>query len=440
MKKYLYLLLFLTLMLHAKIFTKIEFTGDIDALTGDFDRSTLLKICHIEYPAVYKLWKSNPTFEEKEIEGFVENLLKYSKSMGYYYVEVDSTVDVDTIYLNIKKNRAIKINHVEMDEEFKKFALFKEGKRFRTTDFTGTKNAIVRHLEETGFPTHKMNAKAFVDLDLYQVNINMSIDKGIKRYFSTTEMNNTTDVDDKLILDELLYEEDELYNVFKLEESYDNIYRFGAFEQIKMEADFNNTDGKTPIKITLKEGKNKEFASNLGYDTEDGARGGIAYIDHNFFGNLRKFELGVKISERGEEISTNLYDPYINVPLLGKITFRNELTYGKWDYNAFVEEGLTEQVTFGKSFGKAFRKSSIGIDHFAGFKIEKFNVTSNSSIVEDDSYLIHSLFYNFIIDGRDSKMDAKNGYYGSFYVEKAMKELGSQTEYLKLLAEARYIK
>jgi outer membrane translocation and assembly module TamA len=32
--------------------------------------------------------------------------------------------------------------------------------------------------------------------------------------------------------------------------------------------------------ITLEEGKTKEFASNIGYDTEEGARGGVEYIDH----------------------------------------------------------------------------------------------------------------------------------------------------------------
>ena len=37
-------------------------------------------------------------------------------------------------------------------------------------------------------------------------------------------------------------------------------------------------------------------------------------------------------------------------------------------------------------------------------------------------------------------MDAKNGYYTSLYLEKSMKQLGSNIDYLKVLAEARYIK
>ena len=440
MKHFLYILLLFSLFLHAKTFTQIEFNGDTDMLTGEFDRSTLLKICHIEYPAIYKVWKPHPTFETNQIKGFVKNLINYSKSMGYYNAEVDSYVDEDTIYLHIKKNKPIKISSINISEEFESFALFEKEKRFKTTDFTATKSKISRHLEETGYPTYTMKAKAFVDLDLYTVDINMSIDKGIKRYFSTTDINNTTTVDNKLIFEEIFYEENESYNVLKLEESYDNIYRFGAFEQIKMEADFNSSSGKTPIHITVKEGENKEFASNIGYDTEEGARGGVAYIDHNFFGNLREFKTGLKVSERGYTAYTDFYDPRIEVPILEKITFRNELSYAKWDYDSYVEKLLTERVTFGKSFGRAFRVSSIGIDHFAGFQIEQTEIDSDIPAFLEGNYLINSIFYRLVVDGRDSEMDAKNGYYGSIYLEKSMKQLGSDIDYFKMLAEARYIK
>ena len=62
MKKYIYTVLFATAMLQGKTFDNIKFIGDIDLLTGEFDRATLLKICHIEYPAIYKSWIRFPYF------------------------------------------------------------------------------------------------------------------------------------------------------------------------------------------------------------------------------------------------------------------------------------------------------------------------------------------------------------------------------------------
>ena len=432
MKHYIYLLLFLSTLMQGQTFNNIKFTGDIDLLTGEFDRSTLLKICHIEYPAIYKVWKSDPTFESEEIENYVDNLVNYTHSMGYYKSKVTSSTDEHTIYLNIKKNKPIKIVSIKIDSESEKFAIFKKGTRFRTIDFTQTKKKIVSFLEENGYPTYTMNAKAFVDVDLYKVDINMRIDKGTKRFFSKTDLNNSSQVDNDLILEEIVYEKDELYNVLKLEESYENIYRLGVFEKIKMEADFNNSDGLAPINIVLEQGKTKEIVSNIGYDTEDGARGGVEYIDHNFFGNLREFKIGVKVSERGYDAYTGFYDPRIKVPVVGKLSFRNELSYSKWDYDSYIEKLLTERITFGKSL--------IGLDHFFGFQIEQSEIESGVPSFLSGNYLINSLFYRLVIDERDSVMDAKNGYYTSLYLEKSMKQLGSDIDYLKVLGEARYIK
>ncbi len=431
MKNYFYLFLLLTLLLNGKTFQNIEFRGDVDLITGEFDRSTLLKICHIEYPPIYKLWKKDPTFESKEIKGFVKSLTNYAHSMGYYRAKVTSSTDSDTIYLDIKKNKPIRVSSISIDNEFRRFLLFKENQRFKTTEFTATKKKITRFLEENGYPTYKMNAKAFVDLDLYKVDVNISIDKGLKRYFGTTEINNSSEVENFLIKKELKYKKDELYNILKLEESYDNLYRLGVFDKIKMNPDFNSSH-KTDIKLSLREGRTKELASNIGYDTEDGARGGASYIDHDFFGNLREFRADIKVSQRGYETSTGYYDPRLENPWLGDFSFRNELKYSRSDFDSYIETAVTDKVTFGKSF--------IGLDHFFGFQFEYLDVQSDFALFQEGNYLLNSLFYRVVVDKRDSKMDAKNGYYTSLYLEKSMKQLGSDIDYFKVLAEGRYIK
>ena len=432
MKKYLVLIILLSMFIEAKTFSKIEFKGDTDLITGEFDRSTLLKICHVEYPPIYKIWQSNPTFEEKQIPKFVESLKSYAHSMGYYKARVYAKTTSDTIFLYIKKNKAIKINSIELDFEFKKMALFKQGERFKTKDFTQTKKKITRYLEENGYPTYSMNAKAKVDLDLYQVDIVMKIKKGKKRYFGATDVNNSSKIDHELITEQIVYEEDELFNILKLEESYDNIYRLGVFSKIQVEADFNNSDGISNVDINLEEGETKEVLSRLGYDTQDGARGAVDYIDHNFFGNLREFTAGVKLSERGYRAYTGFYDPKIVLPLLGKFSIRNELSYHDWKFDGYNEALLLEKFTIGRDL---FR-----LKHFFGFQHEYNTITSDNPDLLSGSYLINSLFYRLVVDERDSVMNARNGYYLSFYAEKAMHTIGSDIEYLKLLAEGRYIK
>jgi len=432
MKNYLYILLFFTIFIEAKTFTKIEFRGDVDLITGEFDRATLLKVCHIDYPAFYKIWKSNPTFEEEEIPDFEDYLKKYAESMGYYRVKLESSTEDDIILLTIHKNEPIKIVSIAVSEEFREFLLLKKGERFKTVDFTESKNKIVDFLEQHGYPLYKMNAKAYVNLEDYRVDVNISVKKGLKHFFSTTDVNNSSKISNELITEQITYEEGELYNVLKLEESYDNIYRLGVFEKITMSPELNKTEVKIPVSITLKEGETKEFASNLGYDTEDGARGGVEYIDHNFFGDLREFRAGVQISQRGYLAHTSFYEPRFRSPLWGRMTFLNEVEYSKWDYDAYIEKLLTERVTLGKKF--------IGLEHYFGFQLERSEIESGIPSFLAGNYFINSLFYRVKIDGRDSEFNAKNGYYVSLYGEKAMQSIGSDIDYLKLEGELRYLK
>jgi len=72
--------------------------------------------------------------------------------------------------------------------------------------------------------------------------------------------------------------------------------------------------------------------------------------------------------------------------------------------------------------------------------LENNKVKSDNGALLSGSYAINSLFYKFRIDKRDSKMDAKNGYYTSLYLEKSMVDLASDIDYFKVLLEQRFIK
>ncbi len=65
-------------------------------------------------------------------------------------------------------------------------------------------------------------------------------------------------------------ERGKIFNIEKIEETYDNIYNLGVFDNIRVEPDLNSSSADVPIKIELEEGKTQEFNSKLGYDTYEG--------------------------------------------------------------------------------------------------------------------------------------------------------------------------
>lgn len=426
MKNFILILIF-TLFLMGDEFHSVKFSGDYGSSDEEFSDETLEKICHIEYPPTYKVWKNNPVFTKKDIKLFRTNLKSYMESIGYYDGKVDITTAEDTIYVHIKKNRAIKIHSLKVPDEFKSFMRVKVSDRFKTKDFTQTKKSISRFLEENGYPDYKMESKAVVDVDLYKVDVSFEIQKGEKRYFGMTDINNSANIDNKLIAEALEYKEGELYDVKKVEKSYDNLYRFGVFEGINIKADTNIS--KMPMKLSLVQGKTKSVITQVGYDTQDGVSGGLEYNDNNFFGDLNQLQIKAKGSlDRGYSVKSRFFKPQI----IDDISLSDEVSYSDWDYESYEEKLLSNRIYLGK-------KILEGV-HNLGILTQKSNIVSKSSLVEDGSYLINALFYSAIFDYRDLPMDAKNGTYYNFYIENASKALGSDIDYLKIEAKARYIK
>ncbi len=106
---------------------------------------------------------------------------RYAKSLGYYKVVVKSKIEGKRAYIYILKNEPIKIESLIIDSRFKRISLLTVGARFKTKNFTETKSRIERRLEESGYPNYEMRARAIVDLDLYRVDINITVEKGRER-------------------------------------------------------------------------------------------------------------------------------------------------------------------------------------------------------------------------------------------------------------------
>ncbi len=431
--------LFLLLsLLDAKVYDKLVFKGKgLDFLVGSFASSTLYKVIGKEYPPFYTPWRDDPTFDTKEIKKYKEKLSEYLESLGYYRGEVGIKEGSDKLVANITLNEPIKVTSIKIypAKELRRAILFKEGSTFNTANFTASKKRIERGLLEYGHPFYDFDAKAFVDLDRYRVDLDFHVDKNGTYYFGNTTISGQGDVDEEIIKDEITYKVGQKYNIREVEKSYDNLYDLGVYDYITMEPNRDELNGsKLPMKIGFVMGETKFLKGGIGYNTDEGARGSIEWIDKNFFGNLKVFDIGAKVTQRGYEIYNIYYDPRIIAPLIGKIDFKNEINYKKQRYDTFDETTILNRITFGKKL--------FDIEHYFGLLSEYSDIKAKSkeSLDESGNYFINSLFYRFLIDKRDSKIDAHNGYYISLYLERSLKFLASDLDYFKSILEMRYIK
>jgi len=437
MKRFIFLLIFTIVSLQAKEFETLKFKGEgIDFFIGTFSSSNLYKVIGKPYPPFYTPWRKDPIFEDYDVGDYEEVIVEYFHSHGFYNAEVNSTIGEDEIVINIDKNEPIKIKDIKVHPTFglKQYLPFKENDIFTTDGFKESKKILERTLLEEGYPRYFLDAKAYVDLEFYEVNLDYNVDKNESIILGKTTIEGRGDVKREIINEAITYKEGDKYDIRELEITYDKIYEYGIYDYILVAPKVDSNGTTVPVEIKLRMGDTKFIKNSIGYNTDTGPRGLISWTDKNFFGNLKVFDVGFKVSNLGYEAYNIFYNPRIILPYIGKINFKNEINYHLTKYDSYSEKGIVNRVTFGKR--------AYGLEHYFGLLTELSEIKSNIDGTEDENgnYFINSLFYRLLIDKRDSKVDAKSGYYASFYVERSDKAIGSDFDYIKSLVELRYIK
>ncbi len=428
---------FIVTIMNAKEYDTLEFKGrGIDFLVGTFSNSNLYKVIGKPYPPFYTPWRADPLFYTKEMQEYKENVTEYFHSYGYYKAKVTVSDHKNKIVIKIDKKAQIKIEEIKVHptKKLSQYLPYKVGDGFTTVDFKDSKEKIERKLLEYGHPRYSFEAKAYVDLDLYEVKLDYKADKNASVKLGKTFIEGRGDVKEEIILDALDYKDGDLFDVRKLESSYDKIYEYGIYDYISFVPNLEHNGSKVPVDINLTMGDTKFIRNSIGYNSDFGVRGSVSWIDKNFFGNLKVFDIGIKASELGYEAYNIFYNPRIILPVAGKIDFKNELTYSYTKFDSYTQKGIVNRVTFGKRIDR--------FEHYFGLLTELNDIRSKveDSKSLDGSYFINSLFYRFLWDRRDSKINAKNGYYVDLYLERSDKAIGSDFDYLKAILELRYIK
>ena len=429
MLKLFIIIIFISLNCLAKEIKTIDFDGEIDLVLGDFSKSNLEKVCDISYPAIYKFWKEKPIFNENDIEN-CENLLNdYAQSLGFYNSSISSKTEEDKASFHIKKNEQIKIASIEIDDEYKSIIELKVNDGFVSSNFTNSKKNIYKHLSNIGYAKAVLDAKAYVDIDEYKVDIKYEVVKNGIQKFGDIKIKNDAKIDMSFLEKNIEFVKGQDYNSTLIDKTYENLYNFGIYKYIRIEPDLDKSTDDIPVDINLVQGDYRETSYGIGYDTNTKARFKAQYKNDNFLGNLKSFTIGTKVSQDGFEVYNNLYNPYF---IKDDVSFNNDVSYEDMNYTSYSQKKIEEKLSLSKDF--------FGLSNTAGVLLQHSTLESDLKEYESGSYLLNSFFYEAILDRRDDILNPKNGYYLSFYIENGTKAIASEIDYIKTLTQARYLK
>jgi len=357
----------------------------------------------------------------------------FYRNEGFYDANVTTQVTQKSVVVSIDEKRPIEIDAIDIESDFdlSELITMQEGERFRAKAFSQTKDNIHKALLLEGYCSPKISTKAYVDLEEYTATIKINLEKRKVCHFGkvTIETESPTMSNDT-ILSRLHFEEGDVFNIGKIQESYDSLYSLESFDQLTLDYSRNFYNQK-PVKIKFKEIKKKIHTRiGVGYATDLKFQGKYHWEYRNFRGNGKKFVFDTVVSQKQIEVENRFYVPYIFSFGDYHLDFLNSLGYSEErGIHDFDEKKFYEKFFFTHKSSDWYNSVGLGIE----------NRDISNSVSNNRNFFLIYPFMKLIYDKRDSKLNPKNGFYFSHEMEYGLPYSPTSTTYLKYQDEARFI-
>ncbi len=431
--RYFLLFLLLTSCLFSKrldsVLTPITFEGN-----QIISREELEEMIGAKRPPALLFWKENKAKIDIKLQRKLDETLElFYKNEGFYESNISSRLSPSGIIVSIQENRPIIISKIllKSDLDIANEVTLVEGNRFRAKAFTEMKQAIKQKLLTQGYCSAKLNIKAYLTLEDYSATIKIDLQKRKLCHFGKViiETNSST-MDNDIIRSRLHFEEGDVFDISKIQESYESLYALESFDQLSLDYSRKFYNQK-PVNIKYKEvHKNLHTRMGLGYATDLKFQAKLYAEYKNFNGNAKKVLFNGLYSSIQTAVETRLFVPYVYDVGDYHIDLQNVLGYAEEkDIHSFDERIIYDKLYFSHSSSQWYNSLGLGFEEIDTLHLNSANKRN----------LLIYPFIRLVYDGRDSKLNPKNGIYFSHEMEYGLTYSKNNTSYLKYQEELRLI-
>ena len=431
--KYVLIFLLLTSLVLAKkadsVLTPIIFEGNQVISTDELE-----EMIGVKKKPTLLFWKDNSAKIDIKLRNKLdETITLFYRSEGFYESNISHAITNHGLKINIQENKPIIIKEIEFDSDLdiSKEITLVEGSRFRAKEFSTMKQKIKQKLLTEGYCSARLKTKAYLTLEDYSAVIKIDLKKRKLCHFGkvTIETNSST-MDNDIIRSRLHFEEGDVFDIDKIQESYDSLYALESFDQLNLDYSRNLYNQK-PVNIKYKEiHKNTHTRIGLGYATDLKLQAKLYTEYKNFQGNGKKLVLDGLYSNIQKVVESRLFIPYVYSIGGYHLDFQNSLGYAEEkNIHEFDERIIYNKLYFSHSSSQWYNSLGLGF--------EEIN-TLHTDSPNTKNFLIYP-FMRLIYDRRDSKLNPKNGIYFSHEMEYGLRYSTNNTSYLKYQEELRLI-
>ena len=406
--------------------------------------SAYLSALGVAQKSWFQFWKSDkPEIAEEVIPSVADTLRSFLDSKGYYDAKIHLQNDTDRLKVTIDEGKPVLVGDLQIDTDFNipPVADFQKGTRFEAAKFVRIKEEIKALLMKAGYCNYQLDTKAYVDLDKRTVTLKYLLRKGELCYFGETKIvSKPEDISEKVIRSRLRYKKGGVFSTEKISRTFSALNGLDAFGSGTVAPKEEHEEDKElrsviPMEVSLSpKEKPNLFMGGVGYDTALGMRMKLYYERRNFMGEARKLTSTLHYSDKSQYGEVTLFSPALIALNGAYFDFYSELGFAHTIYDAYNENNgyLRTKLTYERD----------DITVALGLGIENIDIekTATEPSIIEGNFLLMYPFASFVYDGRDSKVNPKNGYYFSAYTEYGMDYKPSASSYYKFLLEGRLIK
>ena len=230
---------------------------------------------------------------------------------------------------------------------------------------------VIYFLQRAGYPeAHVVDRKSTADRTKQSVSVTLYIATGPYAYFGSICIEGLHRVKPRYARYLLSFHENEPYDLGQVQQTQSNYFDTSLFSYVEITHPENIYNGeRMPMRISVKESKQRSFSIGGNYATLDGFGGTIGWEHRNFRGLGQRLSFQANISKRFKDIVASYREP--NLSKKGR--FRSwKLESSAQSYKSFSAKSVALYRRYDTNVNRKFKRST-------GWTLEYLRDTTNYS-------------------------------------------------------------
>jgi outer membrane protein insertion porin family len=276
-------------------------------------------------------WTEKPRFDKQEFLNDLRRIHILYQRHGYFNAELESyrveraNGDLE-IMMRVQEREPTQVDSLgvegleaidgdELRAELLDRMPLKQDEVFTEVDLQASRDTLEAAFQNRGYAFATVLLEYRIRKEERSASVTYTIDSGDIYYFGDVQVVGEDPDDENLVQRQLAFRHGELYNRDDVLTTQRRIYDLALYRRVDIAPQLAELRGDTvDVVVSVVESPHHVLRVGVGYATEDQFRGQATWLDRNFFGGARQFEVRASYSRIEREGALTYRQPFFLVP------------------------------------------------------------------------------------------------------------------------------